>query len=118
MAIWRSAAAWNGSGEPAAWIWGIAQRRLVGVERRRSRWESPTSVSDGADPGDADDVVVERLRLESAVRSLDADLRSVIETTYVQDLSVEQSGIVLAVPAGTVKSRLKRARDRLRKELT
>jgi RNA polymerase sigma-70 factor (ECF subfamily) len=118
VAIWRSAAAWNGSGEPAAWIWGIAQRRLIGVERRRLRWESPTSASDRADLGDADDRVVQRLSLESAVRSLDADLRNVIETTYIDDLSVEQSGIVLAVPAGTVKSRLKRARDRLRKELT
>lgn len=118
VAIWRSAASWNGSGEPAAWIWGIAQRRLVGVERRRLRWESPTSVVDRADLEATDDRSVERLSLASAVRSLDVDLRNVIETTYVDDLSVEQSGAVLALPAGTVKSRLKRARDRLRKELS
>jgi RNA polymerase sigma-70 factor (ECF subfamily) len=118
VAVWRSAASWNGSGEPAAWIWGIASRRLIGVERRRLRWESPMPDVAEVGVGNEDELVVERLRVASAVRSLDADLRHVIETTYVDDLSIAQSGLLLAVPAGTVKSRLKRARDRLRRELT
>lgn len=118
VAVWRSAASWDGSGEPAAWIWGIASRRLIGVERRRLRWEPPMPGVDQVGVGNEDELIVERLRVESAVDSLDADLRHVIETTYVDDLTVEQSGVLLAVPTGTVKSRLKRARDRLRKELT
>ena len=118
VAVWRCAASWNGSGEPAAWIWGIASRRLIGVERRRLRWEPPTQGVDAVGVGNEDELIVGRLRVDSAVRWLDADLRRVVEATYVDDLSVEQSGVLLAVPAGTVKSRLKRARDRLRKELT
>jgi RNA polymerase sigma-70 factor (ECF subfamily) len=118
VAVWRSAASWNGSGEPAAWIWGIAARRLIGVERGRQRWEPPTPVVDDIAVGNDDDRVVERMRMTSAVESLDVDLRHVIEAAYVDDLSVEQSSVRFAVPVGTVKSRLKRARDRLRKELT
>lgn len=101
-----------------AWMWGIANRRLIGVERRRLRWEPAVPGVDEVWVGNEDDLIVERMQVKSAVDSLDADLRHVIETTYVDDLSVEQSGVLLAVPAGTVKSSLKRARDRLRKELT
>ncbi|TFH21119.1 MAG: RNA polymerase sigma factor [Acidimicrobiales bacterium] len=118
VAVWRSAVSWNGSGEPAAWIWGIAARRLIGVERGRRRWEPPTPAVDDTSVGDDDDRVVERMRMASAVESLDVDLRHVIEAAYVDDLSVEESSVRFAVPAGTVKSRLKRARDRLREELT
>ena len=65
-----------------------------------------------------DERVVDGMLVTSAVASLDGDLRAVIQATYTDDLSVEASSVRLAVPVGTVKSRLKRARDRLRKELT
>ena len=35
VAVWKGAARWDGRGEPAAWIWGIAIRRLIGVLRTR-----------------------------------------------------------------------------------
>ena len=38
VAVWKGAGRWDGRGEPAAWIWGIAIRRLIGVLRTRSRW--------------------------------------------------------------------------------
>lgn len=37
-AVWKGAARWDGRGEPAAWIWGIAIRRLIGSLRSRNRW--------------------------------------------------------------------------------
>ena len=61
VAVWRSAASWNGSGEPAAWIWGIASRRLIGVERRRLRWESPMPDVAEVGVGNEDELVVERV---------------------------------------------------------
>ena len=33
VAVWRSAGRWSGAGEPTAWMWGIAIRRLIGVLR-------------------------------------------------------------------------------------
>ena len=38
VAVWRGASRWDGRGEPAAWMWGIAIRRLIGVVRARGRW--------------------------------------------------------------------------------
>ena len=35
VAVWKGAGRWDGRGEPAAWIWGIAIRRLIGVLRTR-----------------------------------------------------------------------------------
>src|SRR3954462_6491704 len=37
VAVWRSAGKYSGEGEVAAWMWGIATRRLVAAIRRRPR---------------------------------------------------------------------------------
>ena len=42
VAVWKGASRWDGRGEPAAWIWGIAIRRLIGVLRTRARWSRPS----------------------------------------------------------------------------
>ncbi|MEO6124261.1 MAG: hypothetical protein ABIR32_11175 [Ilumatobacteraceae bacterium] len=68
VAAWRSAATWIGEGEPAAWLWGIASRRLISVQRGRTRW-APASVDDpvdAADLGDSMNQVVDRSVLDAA----------------------------------------------------
>src|SRR5215213_8768194 len=35
VAVWRGAGRFTGKGEPAAWLWGIAIRRLVDAFRRQ-----------------------------------------------------------------------------------
>lgn len=35
VAVWRGAKGFSGKGEPAAWLWGIAIRRLVDAFRKR-----------------------------------------------------------------------------------
>ena len=37
VAVWRGARRWKGDGEVAAWIWGIAIRRLIDQLRGRPR---------------------------------------------------------------------------------
>jgi RNA polymerase sigma-70 factor (ECF subfamily) len=116
VAVWRSAEAWNGEGEPAAWLWGIASRRLIGSLRARSRW-APTADVDGVDAVDPHDPIgrfVERSSLGEVIESLPGDLHAVVVATYVDDLSVSQTGRLLGLPNGTVKTRLMRARRRMR----
>ena len=36
VAVWRKPQSYKGTGEPAAWIWGIGIRRLIDQLRRRS----------------------------------------------------------------------------------
>lgn len=114
VAVWRSADAWSGTGEPAAWLWGIAARRLIGVQRHRARWAPVSSWRDEADLSDEVGAVAQRLQLDEAVSNLSPELCDVVRLTYVEGLSVAETGDVLAIPAGTVKTRLMRARKRLR----
>ncbi|CAM5219681.1 RNA polymerase sigma-70 factor OS=Ureibacillus acetophenoni OX=614649 GN=SAMN05877842_11911 PE=3 SV=1 [Ureibacillus acetophenoni] len=51
--------------------------------------------------------------LQTAIDGLEPDLRTVITLYYYEDLSVKEIGAILDIAAGTVKSRLNRARAKL-----
>ena len=122
VAVWRNAAKWKETGEPAAWIWGIAIRRLIGVLRHRSRW-SPVSnrVSDPPTLTTAEDLVlfgVAHGDLAGAIDQLPIELRAVVQATVLDGLTTREAGQLLGIPAGTVKTRMMRARIQLRGALT
>jgi RNA polymerase sigma-70 factor (ECF subfamily) len=58
-----------------------------------------------------------RTAMEAALARLDADLRAVVVLRFYADLSADDIAAQLAVPAGTVKSRLHRAVAELRRAL-
>lgn len=51
--------------------------------------------------------------LQTAIDSLEPDLRTVITLYYYEDLSIKEIGAILEIAVGTVKSRLNRARTKL-----
>ena len=59
----------------------------------------------------------EHARLVYALSQLDASQRQIITLRVVNDLSYAEIAEILDVKEGTVKSRLARARDNLRKKL-
>lgn len=125
MAVWKGAARWDGSGEPAAWIWGIAIRRLIGTMRTRTRWERDRSWGDPSDHVEivlaAEELVVQGVQhgdLAGALRSLSPELRAVVQATVLDGLTTREAGRLLGIPAGTVKTRMMRARTQLRGALT
>lgn len=63
---------------------------------------------------DPQETIVEREELRRALVRLKPDLRRVIALRYGADLSEADIAQVLGWPVGTVKSRLNRARERLR----
>ena len=81
---------------------------LRDVEEVRPRQRSPSSVF-GAH-------AEQRLLLRS-LRKLDLELQMVLELYYWEELRTDEIGHVLDVPRGTVKSRLRRAREALRKSI-
>lgn len=122
LAAWHSAGQFRGEGEVAAWLWGIAGRRLVSLARRR---RLPTVTLDAAGQwpddavGPADTVVgaEEADRVRQAVARLPADQRDAITAVVYRGLSVREVASAAEVAEGTVKSRLHRARARIAKEL-
>lgn len=122
VAVWRSAGRWDGRGDPAAWIWGIAIRRLIGVLRTKSRWARDRNRTVDVDQvAAAEEQVllgVEHGDLAGALRSLSPELRAVVQATVLDGLSTREAGHLLGIPAGTVKTRMMRARTQLRGALT
>lgn len=109
--------------EPAslrAWLFGIARR--VAMDRLRRQYAR--HVDDAAVIEDLPAQVADA-DLESDLGALEAGLdalplceRETLALFYLRELSIEQIAALLDVPAGTVKSRLFRARNLLRKQLT
>ena len=120
VAVWRGAGRWDGRGEPAAWIWGIAIRRLISALRTRSRWDRVEAVSDRTRPEvvvAAEDQVlvgVEHGDLAGALQRLSPELRAVVQATVLDGLTTREAGRLLGIPSGTVKTRMMRARAELR----
>jgi len=120
LAVWRRPGSYRGEGDPAAWLWGIAIRRLLDRVRRRSRWET---VAEWIKPGSvvsAEDEVligVEYSDAGSALDRLSPELKAVMQATVLDGLTVRETAQLLGVPAGTVKTRMMRARRLLREEL-
>jgi RNA polymerase sigma-70 factor (ECF subfamily) len=90
-----------------------AGRRAV-VELRAARLELAGPMDD---PETAVDAAADRRALLAALEALPEDHRLVVTCRYLLQLSVEETSAALAIPEGTVKSRLARALDRLRELL-
>lgn len=104
------------TGAFAAWAYRIASRRCakaIGrVVRDRHRAEALSGEGEAAAPPDPD-----ALRLRQAMDALPQDQRAAIALFYLEDMSVAEVAVALAVPAGTVKTRLMHARHKLRAAL-
>ena len=59
----------------------------------------------------------ENIDLVTAINSLQEDLRSTTALFYYEDLSIKDISSILEIPEGTVRSRLTRARQKLREIL-
>jgi len=120
VAVWRSASKYSGKGEVAAWIWGIGVRRLVDAVRR------VPAIQLVADPIEqnlelsAEERVLLGVQygdLAGALDRLSPELRAVVQSTVLDGLTTAEAGRLLGIPQGTVKTRMKRAREQLREEL-
>lgn len=105
--------------DAAPWLYGIALNVLRAFHRRelargrlmnRARLASGSS-SDGWLPYDGDSA------LSTALQGLSEQDRDLIVLFAWAGLTYEQLGECLGLPVGTVRSRLSRTRERLRREL-
>jgi RNA polymerase sigma factor (sigma-70 family) len=124
LAIWRDAHRYRETdSDAAAWIWTIAARRLISVLRGPGhRWVGgPAEVPDSAllSPS-AEEVVLRRVEhgeLGRSLARLPLELRAIVQATALDGLTVREAARLLGVPEGTAKTRLMRARARLRELL-
>ncbi len=120
LAVWKSASRWDGRGEVAAWVWGIGVRRLVDGLRRTPRVSLPLLGEASGSVAAAEDQVllgVEYGDLGGALGRLSPELRAVVQATVLDGLTTREASRLLGIPAGTVKTRMMRAKAALREDL-
>jgi RNA polymerase sigma factor (sigma-70 family) len=123
VAVWRRPRAFRGEGDVGAWLWGIAIRQLVTRLRKRAQ---PRPVTDQVITAlsptvrSAEDELlgaVEHGPVGEALRTLSPEHRKVLQATVIDGLSVREAAQLLGIPQGTVKSRARLAKSRLREQL-
>lgn len=134
LQVYRRLGQFEGRASLRTWIYRVTvnqshNRRRWWQRRRHDREEPIDDLMNGrgaarlADPRPAASPFEEARRRERARRvqegllRLSFDHRTVLVLREVEGLSCEEISAVLGVAAGTVKSRLARARDSLRREL-
>jgi RNA polymerase sigma factor (sigma-70 family) len=123
LALWRSAARFDGRSKGSTWIFGIAYRKALRALSRR-RVTTPldeVGYDRTEDPGEWPDAAYERREaattLEVALRELPQEQRAVVELTFFQGLSYPEIARIVDCPVNTVKTRMFHARRKLRAAL-
>ena len=119
---WEKRRLWRTGSDLRAWLFTIMHN--VHVNQRALARRDAANVSIDADPGDASWQLpvranqldrVELLEIVQQIARLSPDQREVLLLAAGEELRYEEIANVLAVPVGTVMSRLSRARDKLRR---
>ena len=119
VAVWRRPGGYRGTGEVAAWIWGIGVRRLIDGFRRQPARRIPLVDANEPVPSAEEQVLlgVEHGDLAGALNSLSPELRAVVQATVLDGLTTREAARLLGIPPGTVKTRMMRAKPLLREAL-
>jgi len=123
LAVWRGAGRWRGDGEVAAWIWGISVRRLISrlrLQRAPAPAPQETIDSAGVQAVSAEELVllgVEHGDVGAALGRMSPELRAVVQATLLDGLTTREAARLLGLPQGTVKGRIRKAKELLRADM-
>ena len=120
VTVWRKAGSWTGEGDVGAWIWGVAIRTLMARLRPRAPLAARLAGRRSEALSSAEDLVLTHLQhgeLGPALDGLSPELRSVVQATVLDGLTTREAARLLGLPPGTVKTRMRRAREELRTAL-
>jgi RNA polymerase sigma-70 factor (ECF subfamily) len=119
VAVWKGAGRFRGEGDVAAWLWGIGIRRLIDALRKRPATLAAVREHDDAFISAEDEVLlgVEHGDLGAAFDRLSPELRAVVQATVLDGLTTREAARLLGIPAGTVETRMMRARKLMREAL-
>lgn len=112
---WQGLARYQGSAKLSTWLHGIAYYVYTHWLRDHRNHLPLDAVAEL--PDERGVFGLDSLLVSAALAQLSNELRETFLLYYIQELSVVEVAEVLALPVGTVKSRLFTARQRLREQL-
>jgi len=119
--VYRSLEKWRGDSAFSSWLFAVAVN-VYRSEMRRARvpplpLEAVGDVVDKGANAEGDDRSQWEDRVRAAVTLLPPRYRDVVVLFYFHDMNVRETAVTLAVAEGTVKARLHRGREYLRRVL-
>ncbi len=121
---WSHHHQWLPGSDLRAWLFSILHNRRIDLLRASQRLQSlddddaPVNLEQLAATAPPADDRLGAIDLQRAFERLSEEHREVLVLVAVEQLSYEETARTLGVPIGTVMSRLSRARQRLRVELS
>ena len=124
LSAWKALPNFRGDSRFSTWLYQLTSHAAIDLMRREKRQiaaEDITEVS-APDPAPGPQQQAERSEQRQAVRDailqLTPEYRQIVVLRFLEELSYEEIGAMLALPSGTVKSRLNRARAQLKEILS
>jgi RNA polymerase sigma-70 factor (ECF subfamily) len=124
LAVWRKSGLYiPEKGAPAAWVFTIARNLRIDRLRKEVNWQELSDELVETTPSEqaaVDDTLFERqreFRVRAVLADLPADQREVVTLAFIDGLSQTEIAGRLALPLGTVKSRLRLAYQKVRDAL-
>jgi len=116
LRAWEALSSFRGDSSLSTWLHSIAYREYTHWLRSRREFVPLDEIVDM--PDEQANQNLEAVLLRWAIYRLDPEHREVFVLHYVQGFSVSEIAKIVGVPAGTVKSRLFFARQKLRELLS
>ena len=116
--VWRQAGRFEGRSQVSTWLLSIARFKALSALRRRSEVElDEETESSIEDPGDDPDIALQKKDkaaiLRRCLQTLSPEHREIVDLVYYHEKSVQEAASILAIPEGTVKTRMFHARKKL-----
>lgn len=100
-----------------SWALRIIYTKAIDAHKRRSREgqnRKHIELEVNSESGDNEEKVALKKRLLQAIQNLSKDKQDIIRLFYVEEYSLKEISAFLKIPIGTVKSRLFKAREKLK----
>lgn len=121
--VWSKSGQWQGRSSAGTWIYRVAFRTILDVQRSRQRWWArwrpwQLRLADHrSDPAQGMEQQETAARVQKAMDELTPADRALVHLYYFENQGLADIEPVLGVKRDVLKMRLARARERLRKRL-
>jgi len=122
LAVWHKAESYNAAASaPSTWIFTIARNKRIDHLRKHARYQTEelqdyTAEDESAGPSEIMSQAQEQEKIANALKALPEEQLTLIKKSFFEDKSHAIIADETGVPLGTVKSRIRLALERLRRE--